>query len=334
MVEHPNIFGVLWSEFTRFVIHAYALKKRPAFAALTLVLIFLPGNNYYLDLTLRAKDPPVRPLAFTLPHASRYPVADPTIKPPSLTARSAIVIDVQSASILYAKNPDERLLPASTTKIMTALVALNHYPLENTITIKQADRAIGQTMNLVPGEEISVESLLYGLLLESGNDAAFALAENYPGGYTGFVGAMNRMAQRLHMTDTQFRNVSGIEQSGHYTTVRDLARLAVIAIQQSIFSKIVSTRETVVTSADGKIVHRLLNKNELLGTVPGTRGIKTGWTEHAGECLVTYTIRDGNEVIVAILGSEDRFKESSLLIEWVYRAHTWMEPNALDYWED
>lgn len=345
MTKQGGLFGwlrkrnFLWrmaaqSELIKFAQRAYSLKDRPVFAVLTLVLFLLPGSNYYMDITLTASEPRIRRLSISLPAASRYPVADPSIKPPVLTARSAIAVDVGSASILFAKNPDEPLLPASTTKIMTALVALNHYPLEKIITVKQADRAIGQTMNLVPGEEISVESLLYGLLLESGNDAAFALAEQFPGGYSAFVDEMNFMAKTLHLTNTQFRNVSGVEQVGHYSTVRDLARLAAVAMRNPVFSRVVSTRETVVTSADGKIFHRLINKNLLLDEVQGTRGVKTGWTEHAGECLVTDTIRDGNEVIVVILGSSYRFAESASLIEWAYRAHTWQEPQVVDYWAD
>jgi D-alanyl-D-alanine carboxypeptidase (penicillin-binding protein 5/6) len=210
---------------------------------------------------------------------------------------------------------------------MTALVALRHYSLEEILTVKEADKAIGQTMKLTAGERMKVQDLLYGLLLESGNDAAYTLAENFPGGYSAFVSEMNRLAKKFHMENTQFRNVSGVEQVGHYTTVSDLARLAAIAMQHPVFSKIVSTKEKVVTNVENTTVYHLSNRNELLWEVGGIRGVKTGWTENAGECLVTDTLRNGNEIIVVVLKSSDRFGESNALIEWAYRAHNWVKPN-------
>jgi D-alanyl-D-alanine carboxypeptidase len=218
------------------------------------------------------------------------------------------------------------LKPASTTKIMTALVALDHYPLNLVLTIRNADRSIGQTMDLVSGEQLTVESLLFGLLLHSGNDAAYALAENYPGGYNAFVGQMNNKARQLHLDSTNFCNVSGIDQEDHYTTVSDLARLAAEALKNPIFASIVSTQTRVVTDINGLIVHHLSNKNQLLGLVEGVRGIKTGWTEAAGECLVTDTIRDDKEIITVVLGSLDRFGESATLINWAYRSYDWINP--------
>jgi len=314
------------SQLAVFLRYAYALKKRSAFFSLSLVILLIPGSNFYLDASLVPQQPQVREVSISLSAPSSYPVADKTITPPSITARSAVVIDAKSASVLFEKNPDEQLMPASTTKIMTALVALEHYNLDDIIVVKRADEAIGQTMKLIPGEKMKVRDLLYGLLLESGNDAAFALAENFPGGYAAFVDEMNKLARTYHLTHTQYRNVSGVEQAGHYTSVRDLARLAAVAMMNPVFAQIVSTRSYVVTDVDGKVVHALTNKNELLGKVPGMRGVKTGWTENAGESLVTDTLRDGNELIVAILRSRDRFGDTSAIIEWAYRAHTWISP--------
>lgn len=316
------------SGLVKFTGRAFRLWKQPAFLALILTLAFLPPGNDYLGLRLTPRPPRLRPLEVTLPPPTPYPVRKEGMNPPNLSARSAIVIDVPSATVLYAKNPDLRLLPASTTKIMTAVVALNHYPLDRVIAVKRADRALGQTMNLIPGERLTVQSLLYGLLLASGNDAAFALAESFPGGYNAFVAEMNRMAQELELSDTQFRNVSGVEQDGHYTTVRDLARLAAVAMRNPTFSEIVSTWTAEVKDVSGAISHRMTNKNELLKLVAGVRGVKTGWTENAGECLVTDVVRDGREVIVVILGSQDRFGESHDLIEWTYAAHTWIDPGT------
>lgn len=319
------------SEYLKFARSAFTIKTRPTFAALSLVLMLLPGSNYYLELELQPEEPLVQNLSIDLPPPSSYPIRDEEVQSPSLTARAAVIVDVNSASILFAKNPDEPLMPASTTKIMTALVALEHYDLDKILTIKQADRAIGQTMNLVPGERIKVKNLLYGLLLASGNDAAFALAENFPGGYNAFVNEMNRLAQKLYMTNTQFQNVSGVEQPGHYTSVVDLARLAAVAMKNPIFAEIVSTKRATVSDEEKTIIHPLQNKNELLGVIEGIRGVKTGWTENAGECLVTDTVREGNEIIVVVLGSKDRFGESASLIEWAYQAHTWVKPEVSNY---
>ncbi|MCH7951293.1 D-alanyl-D-alanine carboxypeptidase [Patescibacteria group bacterium] len=329
LVRHKK--HVKKSEITKFAKSAFAINKRPTFLALSIALVLLPGNNYYLDLTLVPKEPFIRSVSLDLPPPINFPVWDTSIKPPTVSARAAIVVDVNSASVLYEKNPNEQLLPASTTKVMTALVALRHFQLNEIVTVKQAGRAIGQTMKLKEGERMRIHDLLYGLLLESGNDAAFALAENFPGGYSAFVEEMNRLALEYYLENTQFRNVSGVDQPGHYTTVKDLARLAAVAMKNPVFSEIVATQERVVTNVEGTIAHPLANRNELLGNVAGIRGVKTGWTEQAGECLVTDTLRDGNEIIAVVLGSRNRFGESAALIEWAYRAHTWVEPRNEHY---
>lgn len=163
---------------------------------------------------------------------------------PILSAPSALVIDLDSASILFAKDQNAQLMPASTTKIMTALVAMKTYPLDKVITITDEDRSIGHSMNLVRGETITVENLLYGLLVASGNDAALALALSYPdNGYTGFVEAMNQTAKELNLNHTVYKNVSGVETPGHVTTVTDLSLLAKEAIKQPLFNQIVATEK-------------------------------------------------------------------------------------------
>ena len=152
-----------------------------------------------------------------------------------------------------------------------------------------------------------------------------ALAQNYPGGYQQFVNRMNSTAQKLHASNTNFRNVSGVEQYGHVTTVRDLSIIARFAMQNPLFAKMVATKFITVNSSDGTIIHKLGNINELLGVVPGLIGIKTGWTENAGECLVTLTQRQGKSILTVILGSTDRFGESTSLIEWAFANHKWEE---------
>src|SRR3989344_4119821 len=291
--------------------------------SLAALIMLLHGQNPYQTLQLHPQASPITPLD-QLPQLADYPVFTGKAAPYT-TAHSVIVIDVDSAVILYQKNPDNQLMPASTTKIMTALVALEAYDLNQIVTIKEADESIGHSMHLVKGETISVENLLYGILVESGNDAALALAQNYPGGYQQFVNRMNSTAQKLHASNTNFRNVSGVEQHGHVTTVRDLSIIARFAMQNPLFAKMVATKFITVKSSDGTIIHKLGNINELLGVVPGLVGIKTDWTENAGECLVTLTTREGKSILTVVLGSKDRFGESQSLIEWAFANHKWEE---------
>lgn len=242
---------------------------------------------------------------------------------PTLSAQAAIVIDVNSAVILFEKNPDLQLMPASTTKIMTALVALDEYSLDEVITVKDEQYSIGNKSDLVAGEKITVENVLKALLIGSGNDAALALGQHHPKGYAHFIDLMNKKAKKLSLKNAKYSNVSGVEQEGHYVSARDLGELAKEAMKNPIIKSIVATKSEKITSIDGKIVHQLENTNPLLGKVAGVDGIKTGWTTLAGECLVTHINREGREIIVVILGSKDRSGESQQIIEWTYTNATW-----------
>jgi len=286
------------------------------------LLLLLPGLNRYELLTFKPRGSKVRQPEIDLQEPAPYPVntGEPA---PFLTAKGVIVFDPDSGTVLYQKNDELPLLPASTTKIMTALIALEHYDLDDTVTISQESNSIGHSMNLVRGEEISIENLLYGILVESGNDAAFALAQNYPGGYSAFVERMNYRAEVLNLNRTHYRNVSGVEQAGHTTTARDLATLAKEALKNPIFAKMVNTKTITIASSDQSTTHILRNINELLGVVPGLIGVKTGWTENAGECLVASTQRNGHQIITVILGSTDRFGETEILTEWAFANHNW-----------
>lgn len=242
---------------------------------------------------------------------------------PVLSAQSALVIDIDSGISLYEKNPDKPLLPASTTKIITALVAMDSLPDDLIIEIKLG-KVEGQKMGLTNGEKISVNDLLYGLLVYSANDAAEALAQAYPGGREAFIDAMNEKARALHLSNSTFNNPTGLDGNGHYTTARDLTRVSQVAMRLPRFSEIVGTKEKVVRSVNG-VVHKLFNINELLGKVRGVLGVKTGWTENARENLVTYVERDGKKVMIVLLASQDRFGETTELIDWVYDSYTWKE---------
>lgn len=241
---------------------------------------------------------------------------------PVLSAQAALAVDLNSGVTLYEKNPDEALLPASTTKIITALVAMDAYPLDSILRVGNV-KIVGQKMGLAFGEEIRAEDLIYGLLVYSANDAAEALALAYPGGREAFIDAMNEKARDLSLENTKFYNPSGIDGNGHVTTARDLIRVSEVAMRNPEFAKIVATQNITVTDVTGKKLHRLTNINELLGKVPGVLGVKTGWTENARENLVTYVERDGHKVMIAVLGSQDRFGETKELIDWMFSNYTW-----------
>jgi len=290
--------------------------------AVFFLFCLLPSQSYNPDLSIIPKQPIIRFLDFDLPEVSQYPLNFTGRGAPQLTAFSSLAIDFSSKTIIYAKNPDYQLLPASTTKIMTALVSLDYYSLSEVIKVERVN-GIGQTMELEKDEEISIENLLYGLLVQSGNDAAYALAESYPGGVQKFVSSMNVKARSLHLDNTHFVNPAGIDAAGQFSTVHDLAVLTAEALKNPTIHKIVSIEEIEVADTSGEIIHELVNINQLLGKVAGLKGVKTGWTESAGECLVAYTEREGRAIITVVLASEDRFGETEKLIEWVYNNFQW-----------
>lgn len=249
-------------------------------------------------------------------------IIDKGIAPPTLSAKAVHAVDLKTGKILFSKNSQEPLLPASTTKIITALVSLSHYKLDEVLKVSIPDAA-GHKMGLKSGERITVRSLLYGLLVFSGNDAAEVLAADYPGGRENFVSAMNSLAKNIRLENTNFKNPVGFDEYLHFSTAEDLVKVATYAINNPVFSEIVSTQEVKVTSVDGKVVHNLTNINELLGKVPGVIGVKTGWTVNAGEALVTLVERNGNKVMLAVLASNDRFDETEELINWIYSNYEW-----------
>ncbi len=283
------------------------------FVASVALVLSVPKTNYDTETT-------VSPAAF-----APLPVISKEATFPIISAQAALAIDMDSQVSLYEKRADSPFLPASTTKIITALVAMEYYPLN--LVIKVPEFSVeGQKMGLIAGEEIEVEDLLYGLLVYSANDAAEVLALNFPRGRELFIVAMNLKAKELGLAHSKFSNPAGLDDGdGHVTTAKDLIRVSEIAMKNPLFAKIVGTKEKTVTSTNGRIVHRLKNLNELLGSVDGVMGVKTGWTENARENLVTYIERDGHKIMIALLGSQDRFGETRELIDWIFASYDWQE---------
>ncbi|MDO8638989.1 MAG: D-alanyl-D-alanine carboxypeptidase, partial [Candidatus Daviesbacteria bacterium] len=169
---------------------------------------------------------------------------------------------------------------------------------------------------------LSFRSLLYGMLLNSGNDAAYTIAQNYSGGLDAFVVAMNNKAISLGLLNTHFTNPAGFDSLGHYSSAEDLAKIATIAIENPQLSRVVSTKETSVASIDKSTIHSLKNLNKLLDE-PGVLGIKTGTTPLARENLVGLVERNGHKILTVVLGSNDRFGETNKLLDWTYSNFVW-----------
>jgi len=231
----------------------------------------------------------------------------------NVNSRAFIIYDSVSRSVVTGKNEHLRFAPASTAKIVSAVVALEYYGLDHVLTASGVDAFEGSKMKLAEGEQITVRNLLYGMMLPSGNDAARVLANNYPGGFKEFVNAMNEKARQLQMINTKFVDPDGYDDA-NFTTAYDLARVGSYAMNNPTFRKIVGTKQITVADISGKYVHELYNLNELLG-VDNITGIKTGFTDEAGGVLVTSVEQGNRRYIVVVLNSVDRFADTVSVVE-------------------
>lgn len=238
------------------------------------------------------------------------------------SARAAVLIERETGRVLLSCNPREPLPMASTTKVMTALMALEYGRLDEIVTVgKNAYGVPGTSIYLGLGEKITLKDLLYGLMLASGNDAAVAIAEHIGGDVNTFCQQMTRRAAELGCTDTVFVNPNGLPAQGHHTTARDLALIARQAMTYPLFRQIVSTRRASIPW-EGRSYQRILNnKNRLLSSYEGATGIKTGYTRAAGRCLVFGARRDGMEVIGVVLNCGDWFDEAARLMDRAFATY-------------
>lgn len=285
-------------------------------------ILLSPGQNIYLT-TARADEKLLPAWPFPVPTPAPYPVNQTGLFPTNeITAQGVVVLDINSGVYLYKRNENELLSPASTTKLLTALVALDSYNLDDVVTVKNVAND-GQVMGLILGEKITVENLLYGALIHSGNDAAWALADFYPGGEPKFVEAMNKKAAALHLTHSTFTNPVGYDDPNHKMSPVDLALLGEAALNSKVIAKMVAIPAITISDVTHTYFHQLKNVNELLGKIPGVGGIKTGWTEEAGENLITLVERNGHKLIIVVLHSQDRFGDTSFLINWIFSNYEW-----------
>ena len=233
----------------------------------------------------------------------------PTAWAADTSATAAILMDGDTGEVLYEKNPDRQMLIASTTKLMTALVALEQGTLTDVVTVTASHMAEGSSMYLRSGEKLTLEELLYGLLLCSGNDAALAVTE-CAGGLEPFVALMNEKAAALGMADTHFANPNGLDDEEHYSTARDMAQLARAAVNEPTLLRMASTRQA---SIGGRT---LTNHNKLLGRMEGCLGLKTGYTKAAGRTLVSCAEKDGRRLVAVTLRDGDDWNDHEALYRW------------------
>ena len=236
---------------------------------------------------------------------------------PSISAKSAILIEVSSGNVIFSKNADEILPMASTTKIMTALVALESCDVSKEISVSpEAIGVEGSSIYLYPEERLTLEDLLYAMLLESANDAAAAIAIEVGESIEGFADMMNKKADELGLTHTHFDNPHGLDSETHYTTAHELAIIARAAYSNQKFREIVSTYKKTIPLNETEGVRLLINHNKLLKSYEGSTGIKTGFTKKSGRCLVSAAERDGLEFIAVTLNAPDDWQDHTAMLDY------------------
>lgn len=251
-------------------------------------------------------------------------VSNESTDEPIINSRIGVIFDRKSGRVIWGKNENKRSAMASTTKIMTCLIVLENTNLNDEITVSnKAGGTGGSRLGLKKGDKITVNDLLYGLMLRSGNDAAVALAEHVGGSKEGFAKLMNDKASELGLKDTHFVTPHGLDDPEHYTTAYELAKITDYALKNEKFARIVGTKECII-NING-YSKQLTNTNELLGYLQGVNGVKTGFTNNAGRCLVTSSNRDNFEIITVVLGADTkkiRTTDSIKLIEYAYKNYT------------
>lgn len=260
--------------------------------------------------------------------AAETPVSPRTLKmmnadrPPEVMAKAALLMDATTGKVLYAKNPHERRAQASTTKIMTALVTLEKGRLTDIVTAGPNVKTVEPVViGLEPGDQLTVEQVLYGMLLVSGNDAAVALAEHIGGSIPEFAEMMNAKAAELGLKDTHFVNPHGLDEDGHYSSAYDLAILAKAALENPVFERIVATKEYRI---EGPVRWVFKNSNRLLTDMSTADGVKTGYTDAAGRCLVSSATQNGRRVIAVVLFDDAMYEDSAALLKYVFDNYEWM----------
>lgn len=255
---------------------------------------------------------------------------------PAVSARAAVVMDGNSGQVVYEKKGDERVYPASTTKIMTALLGIEYGQLDREVTVTgEAIGVEGSSIYLVAGEQLSMEDLLYAAMLRSGNDAATAIAMEVGGSVEAFAELMNRRALELGAINTHFVNPTGLYDENHYTTAYDMALIGRAAMQNPTFAKIAGTKSWTATRQEGRDPY-FYNKNKVVQQYEGGTGVKIGYTKASGRTLVASSEREGRSVICVVMDAPDWFNDAYRLMDWAYDTQELMtvEKERREKWID
>lgn len=240
-----------------------------------------------------------------------------------LSATSAYALDLSSLTVLYEKNALVKLYPASTSKMMTALVATETFTKDQELLVTGEATTAGNKLPLRAGQLIKVEDLLAALMISSANDSAYVLANHHPLGFTGFVAAMNDKAEKMGLSATHFVNPAGLDEDGQASSARDLTIIAATLLQDDYLKNLVATSYKRIENQKQNWSYDLYNSNQLLGKIQGVAGVKTGTTELAGEVLVTLIERDGHQILITLMNSQDRYQDTSRLIAWILNNYEW-----------
>lgn len=289
---------------------------------LILITIFVFTSTCYADIDLDSEE---------LESFSFSEVSNNSISEPTTNSKNIIVIDRKTLSVLYEKNGYDKVAMASTTKIMTCILTLEYCSLKEIVTISNTAASIhGSTLGLKKDMKMTINDLLYGLMLRSGNDCAIALAEHISGSVENFSTLMNAKAFELGLFNTNFITPHGLDDTNHYTTAYDLALLTDYALQNSTFKQIVSSKNYTI-SFNG-YPKTLSNTNELLGNLDGVYGVKTGFTFDAGRCLVSAASRNNFDIIVVVLGANTkkiRTQDSTTLINYIFNNYKYIDLSSV-----
>jgi len=282
------------------VVNAMGSRLRFLFFVGAIALLFLP---LFVAPSVRAAEPPPAP---------------------DVVADGVAILD-ENGNMVYGKNPHKHLRPASMTKTMTALVVLDHLDIhqKTVIDVSWDEVPDSSIMGLAPMDEMTIEDLLYGLMLPSGNDAARALARAVSGDEYRFVKLMNQKAQQLGLVDTHFMNPHGRDQDGHYTSAYDLARLGYFVMHNPILAKIVNTRQKTVYA---KGIYPMRNINRVLTTYEGADGVKTGYDDLALAGVIATAVRDGRRVYVTLMHTGDYATEAGEMMDYYFANYSTLVP--------
>lgn len=285
------------------------------------VLFFYPPSGAKKSSIIQPPQKFQKEAQVSLKPSISIPQFKKNVSSPEIKAKSVLIKDVRSNTILFEKNSSTKLPIGSLTKIATALVILKHKDLEEVINVPNLGSLPASNMGLVPGEQISIKELLHGLLISSSNDAAYTLAYSF-GDLDYFIQEMNNLAKELGLKNTYFSNPAGFDFEENSSTAFDLGELTYSALKNPVFKEIVAKSEYQANSLNKNFVHNLKTTNQLLDQKI-VFGVKTGTTPQAGECLIALAKKENKEILIVVLGSPDRFRETKNFIDWTFNSYQW-----------